>query len=118
MKEIKIHEPLYFVDVSYLIGGSVKEVQALMDRRHGKGAVDLDDDTDAYMFEVSGTHGRDERFYVWLHKPTRNLLFHETLHLTFAVLRNRGVEYAEECEDAFAYWGGWMFDRAAKAMKL
>lgn len=123
MKEIKIHEPLYDVDISYLFGDSVSKLKEFIQKRHGSHVLIWDrdvsescdkffiEDTDGYQFHVQEPLGSGERFYSWMYKPTDNLLFHETLHITFDILFTRGVKYHNDSEEAFAYLGGMIFQQ-------
>lgn len=127
MKEIKFTEPLYQVDISYLIGGDVPELKTFLQNRHGThqmysfGAkfywAEDSDTTNAYQFHVSQPLGKGETFYVWVAEKTAYLLFHETYHLVGDILDNRGIKYCLESEEAFAYLGGWIFQEAFKLLR-
>lgn len=119
MKEVEIYCPLYQVDISYLIGGTVEELIALVKSRH-QGALPMSWDksfewgedantTDGYQFHINAPFGVGEKFYVWVSEPSPYLLFHETYHLTGDILFTRGVTYCNQCEESFAYLGGWIY---------
>ena len=122
MKIIKFQTPLYFADVTYLIGGTVKDLRKYLDRIHGKDhktynwdkseswAEDADS-TDGYQFHVPAPLGDGEVFYVWVARPAPSLIFHETFHLVGDILHNRGIAYSYDSEEAYAYLGGWIFDK-------
>ncbi len=127
MKEAKFFEPLYQVEISYLVGGDVPELKAFLKNRHGDAhmysfgskfiwAEDADT-TNAYQFHISQPLGKGEIFYVWVADKTAYLLFHETYHLVGDILSNRGVVYCLESEEAYAYLGGWIFQEAFKLLK-
>lgn len=130
MKELSITDPLYQSTIRYLIGGTEEELYALIRARHGQEALmrnkhgegaplardENDAGTDAMQFHINGA---EEFFYVWLATATPDLVWHETMHLTFDVLTCRGIAYSDECEDAFAYWGGAVFAEVVhKLMRL
>ena len=127
MKEIKIYEPMYDVNISYVFGGSITELKKMLKKRYGEiklwsqdehFTIDemLDDDTNGYQFHVQGPFGEDERFYVWIYKPNSNLIFHETLHLVFDILSHRGIYYNNDSEEAFAYLGGMITELLDKQL--
>lgn len=127
MKEVKIHNDLYDVDISYLIGGDVPELISFIKERHGDAPMysfherfhwtEDADTTNAYQFHINAPLGKGEIFYVWVAEKTPYLLFHETLHLTGDILYNRGVRYSMDSEEAFAYLGGWIFQEAFKLLR-
>lgn len=118
MKEIRLHQDLYDADVSFLLGGSVPEVNALVTARHGVQPEPLDDDTNGYQFHISAPLGKNEIFYVWIHTPDMNLLWHETMHCAFDILKTRGIIYTEDSEEAFAYLGADIFEMLCKKLKI
>lgn len=129
MKIIKIHVPLYLAEVTYLFYCTPEETHAYLQKEHGQNYQTtshnevpepgkMDDDTDGLQFHVPGYMGKHEVFYVWIAEPDLNVLWHETLHLTFDILIQRGVEYAPSCEDAFAYLGGYIFDEVSKKLGI
>lgn len=123
MKEIKIYESLYDTDISFLIGGTVSDIKKFLKKRHGENLLLWDrdrpqhidqfliEDTDGYQFHVEAPLGEGERFYAWAHKASDNILFHETLHITFDILFTRGVVYSDGSEEAFAYLGASIFEK-------
>ena len=127
MKEVNIFEPVYQASITYLVGGDVPELRALIKSRHGEAQMysfgekwdwGFDaDTTNAYQFHISQPLGKGEMFYVWVSDKTAYLLFHETYHLVGDILQNRGVKYCMESEEAFAYLGGWIFQEAFKLLK-
>lgn len=114
MREIKIEEPFYAVQISYFIGGSIPELNKVLKKRYGDDFDEQNDDTDAYQHHIIPAGGKDEIFFVWIGNPDMNLLWHETMHLAFDILRVRGIAYSERCEDAFAYLGGNIFQKLFK----
>lgn len=127
IKEVRFTEPLYQVDISYLVGGDVPQLISFIKERHKNlqmysfnekfdWAEDADT-TNAYQFHVSGPLGKGETFYVWVAEGTPYLLFHETFHLVGDIMWNRGIKYSMESEEAFAYLGGWIFQEASKYLK-
>lgn len=122
MREITAKDPIYQADIVCLVGGSEKDVDAYLTKKHGTGyamynkdnecSEPLDDDNnDGLQFHVNGA---DKTFYVWISRPDMGLLYHEVMHLVFDVLVDRGIAYADECEDAFCYWGGDIFQQLAR----
>lgn len=109
MKIIQIHEPFYNVDINYFLDGTIPEVNKLLKERFGDAFEDHEDDTDAFQSSVLQPGGDGELFYVFIADPDMDLLWHETMHLAFDILRQRGVKYSYNCEDAFAYLGGHIF---------
>lgn len=119
--EIKFHEQLYQADISYLSGGDVPQLIKFIKQRHGNAQMysfgekfDWSEDADttnAYQFHIPAPLGRGEAFYIWTEERTPYLIFHETFHLTGDILYNRGVKYCMESEEAFAYLGGWLFEK-------
>jgi len=130
MKEIKIRNDQYDAEISYLIGGTIPDVRALMKRRYGEKAqirsgqdtdtVDetLEDDTDGYQFAYHATQGENERFYVWVAEPTHELLAHESSHLGYDILNHRGVKHCDESEEAYAYMQGWLHKKLYERLGL
>lgn len=114
MKEIKISEPLYAAEISYFINGTIPEFNKIMKKRFGKHYQNQADDTDAFQFSICPPGGEGELFYVFIAEPDLNLLWHETMHLAFAILRDRGITYGYKCEDVFAYLGGSIFEKLFK----
>jgi hypothetical protein len=124
IKEIQIYQDLYQVNISFLVGGRVEDLIRLIRARHagiplyswgkefewGKDA----NTTDGYQFHVNAELGDGERFYVWVHHKSPSLMYHEVFHLVGDILYTRGVEYAEASEEAFAYLGGWIFEKLHK----
>lgn len=123
LKEIKIKDPMYQSSISYLVGGSEADLYKFLRRRHGKGVKLCNKEaseveamrepdsasTDGMQFHVNE---EEEYFYVWVQRKDIGLVFHETMHLAFDVLSCRGIEYADECEDAFCYWGAAVYAEA------
>lgn len=127
IKEIRFFEPIYQVDISYLVGGDVPQLMAFIKERHKYAPMysfnekfewtEDADTTNAYQFHVTAPLGKGEVFYVWMEETTAYLLFHETFHLVGDILQNRGIKYSMESEEAFAYLGGWIFQEAFKMLK-
>jgi hypothetical protein len=127
MKEIKLSEPIYQADISYLFGGDVNELISFIKQRHGNSQMysfgekfywsEDADTTNAYQFSVAAPLGKGEMFYVWVHTKTPYLLAHETFHLTGDILYSRGIKYCMESEEAFAYLHGWIFQEMFKLIK-
>ena|SRR5688572_11693042 len=127
IREVRVYEPLYDVDISYLTGGDVPALIQFIKDRHGSNQMysfgekfdwtEDADTTNAYQFNVVAPLGKGEKFYVWMSELNPNLLFHETFHLTGDILWNRGIKYSMESEEAFAYLGGFIFAEAFKALK-
>jgi hypothetical protein len=127
MKEVKIYDPLYDVNISYLVGGDVAELKTFIKDRHGDTAMysfgkkfkwgKQAEHTNAYQFHVAMPLGKGEIFYVWVHEKTAYLLFHETFHLAGDILYDRGIKYSMKSEEAFAYLGGWIFQEAFKLLR-
>lgn len=128
IKEIRFTEPMYQVDISYLVGGDVLQLISFIKERH-KGAqmysfnekfdwAEDADTTNAYQFHVSAPLGKGEVFYVWVEDSTPYLLFHETFHLVGDIMWNRGIKYSMESEEAFAYLGGWIFQEMSRLLKM
>lgn len=128
IREIKIFEDMMRVDISFLIGGTVPDLITFIKDRHKNAQMysfdekfdwtEDADTTDGYQFHVCGPHGKGEVFYVWVLEPTPYLLEHEISHLTGDILCNRGVKYCMECEEVFAYLGGWISDELSKRLKI
>ena len=81
MKEIRFNEPLYQVDISYLIGGDVAELKTFLENRHGSTHqmysfgerfywAEDSNTTNAYQFHVAQPLSRGETFYVWVAEKT------------------------------------------------
>jgi hypothetical protein len=127
IKEYKFSDPVYRANISFLIGGSVAELIALIKERHGDAQMySFDkkwdwtsdaDTTDAYQFHVSDLHGKGEVFYLWVLEKDTYLFAHELYHLVGDILCNRGLEYVMESEEAFAYYFGYIFQEAFKLLK-
>lgn len=125
MKIVKFQDPLYYAHIRYLIGGTPKDLVKYLRRVHGKDVKchswdkeftwsDDMESTDGYQFHVCAPLGDGEIFYVWIARPASHLIFHETFHLVGDILNNRGVEYRYESEEAYAYLGGWIFEKIYK----
>ena len=126
MKELRIYEPLYQADITYLTDCTIYEVIELLKQRH----VDVQPwswseqfqwggdahTTDGYQFHINAPYGNGEMFYVWMNKVTPSLLFHETFHLVGDILHTRGIVYCSSSEEAFAYLGGWIFQEVHTLM--
>ncbi len=123
MKEVSFKTPLYEAEVTYLIGGDVKDLKNfLRSKNNGRLPTTYSwdqrftfgkdgDTTNAYQFHVNAPLGDGEIFYVWVADPTMDLLTHETTHLTGDILYTRGFGYCYESEEAWAYLNGWLFDK-------
>lgn len=128
MKEIKLSDPLYETDIRLLIGGSAKDLIALMTKRHGSVSPmswdqksDWEEDADTtngYQFHINAPFGYGEIFYIWIDELAPSLLAHEIFHLTGDILFTRGIVYSRESEEAFAYLNGWLFDKILKKLKI
>lgn len=112
-------EPMYQVEITYLVGGTVKDLKRYLRDRHkrlpamyswdkrfvfGKDG----DTTNGYQFHVNAPLGDGEIFYVWINDPS--LLFHETFHMTGDIMFTRGIIYSYESEEAYAYLGSWIYE--------
>lgn len=127
MKEIKIFDDHYKADICFLHGGSADEFIELIRQRHPEKKMyswdtpfEFGEDantTDAYQFHVNAVHGDGEKFYLWMLQPTSSLFYHEIYHLAGDVLYTRGVTYCFESEEAYAYYGAWIFENIYKALK-
>jgi hypothetical protein len=127
MREIKFSVPIYEAEVCYLIGGTIPELASYIKAHHGNSSIyswnkRCDDDwkgedadtTDGYQFHINSPLGIGEVFYVWVHKPTQYLLFHETFHLVGDIMQTRGIGYCYESEEAYAYLGGWIYEKISE----
>jgi hypothetical protein len=127
IKEYKFHEPLYFVDISVLIGGDVPQLITFIKERHGDAQMysfgekfnwaEDADTTDAYQFNIPAPLGKGEIFYLWVYDKTPYLFGHELFHLTGDILYHRGIKYSMESEEAFAYYFGYIFQEIFKLLK-
>lgn len=127
IKEIRIFEDLFRVDISILIGGDVPQFQQFLKDRHKEYKMysfgeryywtDDADTTDAYQFHVTAPLGKGEVFYVWVHQNDPYLLTHEISHLVGDILQSRGIKYCMECEEVFAYFTGWIDEQLQKSLK-
>lgn len=127
MKEVKIYNELYYTQINYLIGGTVKDLIKFLKRRHKDAKYwswdkevifDKNDiTTDAYQFHVITPIGDVDVFYVWMHEVTPDLIFHETEHLVGDIMFTRCVPYTYESEETYAYLGGWIFKKIFKLLK-
>lgn len=121
LKEIRFTEPMFQADICYLIGGTANDLIKYIKTKHPDKKVyswdrvyewdEHADETDAYQFHVNAVLGRGETFYIWVHKATASLVFHETYHLVGDILFTRGIEYAYGSEECYAYLGGWIFEK-------
>lgn len=128
MKAVKFIDPLYEARVCYLIGGTVPEMLKYLKKAHGvyepyswDQKFEWGEDagtTDGYQFHINAPLGDGEIFYVWVSKASPSLLFHETLHLVGDILHTRGINYSCDSEEAFAYLGGWIFDKIYKSVRI
>ncbi len=120
MKEYSFHVEMYDAWVTYLIGGTVKDLKKFLRDKHKKLPITYSWDkrfsfgkdgetTDGYQFHVNAPLGDGEVFYVWL--SNIHLLFHETFHLTCDILFTRGIEYSYQSEESYAYLGSWIFNK-------
>jgi hypothetical protein len=109
MKEVQVFEEMYRADISLIVGGTIPELQSLIESRHDD-APQLDDDTDGYQFECRSKGGQNERFYIYIEKMDPYLLYHEIMHLVFSIMKHRGITYSSGSEEAFAYLGGRIFE--------
>lgn len=126
MKEIIFTDPLYEAEIVYLVGGSFSDLEKYLKEHHGDAKLyswgdtfDFDDTTTAYQFHINSPMGKDERFYIWIGEGelSPRLLWHETLHLTTDILWTRGIYHCNQTEEAFAYLGGWIFEKFSKEYK-
>lgn len=127
MRAYNFVEAVYETNIIYLVGGSFEEMIKFLKTKHGHTnayswdkKVEWGEDantTDAYQFHVNALHGEGETFYVWIHIPTASLLYHETSHLAGDILYIRGIRYSADSEEAFAYLGGWIFNKIFSLIK-
>lgn len=128
MKVVKISEPMYRAEITFLIGGTVKQMLTYLRKVHKKEFKSFSwssefqwgedaDTTDGYQFHVNAPLGNGEVFYVWVSEPSMYLLFHETFHLVGDILHTRGITYGEDSEEGFAYLGGWIFEKIYAKLK-
>lgn len=121
LKEIRFYEPMYQANICYLIGGTADDLIKYIKNKHGNDKMYSWDKefswgedantTDAYQFHINALLGQGETFYIWVHKPTASLIFHETYHLIGDILHTRGIEYSYSSEESYAYLGGWIFSK-------
>lgn len=126
MKEVSFYQDMYQSQITYLLGGTAKDLATYIKKKHGKcKLVSWDEEfklgkdaimTDGYQFHVDAPLGDGEVFYVWCHEPTPYLLFHETFHLIGDILFTRGIKYTFESEEAYAYLGSWIFSELNKQL--
>lgn len=126
MRKIKVYNDLYDVHITYLIGGEVPDLKRYIKRVHkdeqlyswgkpfsfGEDA----DTTNGYQFHINAPLGDGEIFYVWVAQLTPYLLYHETFHLSGDILYTRGIPYTYSSEEAYAYLGGWLFEKVFKKL--
>lgn len=123
MQVINVVDPLYQSDVRLLVGGVMEDVHQYVVKTHGgevsthnkDNATDdgWEDCTDGAQFHVNGD---TEVFYIWIQRPELDLLHHEIYHLTHDILHVRGIEYSDNCEDAFSYFSTALFIDAYKKL--
>lgn len=128
LKKIKIYNDLYDVHIMYLFGGEVASLVRYIKRVHGDEKTyswgkpfvfgEDADTTNGYQFHINAKHGDGEMFYVWVHELTPYLLYHETYHLAGDILYNRGIPYTYSSEEAYAYLGGWLFEKVSKKLNI
>lgn len=124
LKEIRVKDPLFQREISYLVGGTEAELYAFVKARHGADVMLLNKQAeggdspepdahsagnDGLQFHVAGER---EHFYAWIANEEVSLLWHETFHLTLDVLTSVGISYSDESEEVFAYWGAKIFSDA------
>jgi len=123
MKEFTFHQDMYDAWITYLLGGTVKDLKAFLRSKHGGRLPAMyswdkrfyfgkdGDTTNAYQFHVNAPLGDGEIFYVWMSDLDDYLLWHETDHTRNDLLFTRGVGYSYESEEAYVYLGGWIFKK-------
>jgi len=125
-RRIKLYDDLYDVHITYLLGGTVEDLVKYIKRKHKKAPLyswgkqftfgaDADT-TNGYQFHVNAPLGNGEVFYIWTADATPYLLFHETYHLVGDILYTRGLPYTYSSEEAYAYLGGWIFEKVFKKL--
>jgi hypothetical protein len=126
IRKISIYNDHYDCHIVYLIGKDVHWLKKYIARKHGdiqlyswastfKFGEDANT-TNGYQFHVNAPLGDGEMFYVWVAEPTPYLLVHETIHLTDDILYTRGIGYTYSSEEAYAYLGGWIFEKVFKRL--
>ncbi len=118
---IEIYIELYDVQIRYLFGGSTKDfVQYLRDTNKNKIPTLWSWSERQYVKDIHSTDGyqchsnfnadrkQEEIFYVWIGEGS-DLLYHEHYHLIGDIKFTRGVGYAKDSEEEYAYLGQWLW---------
>lgn len=126
IKEIKLYDDHYKADICFLHGGSADDFIFLINQRHPEQRMyswdtvfEFGEDantTDAYQFHINAVHGDGEKFYLWMLEVIPSLFFHEIYHLSGDILYTRGIEYCFQSEEAYAYYGAWIFEKIYTAI--
>lgn len=124
IRKVTIYDEHYDCHIVYLFGKDVHWLKKYIKRKHGNAKTyswgtefkfgEDANTTNAYQFHVTADLGDGETFYVWMADITPYLLFHETDHLRNDILYTRGVAFAHSSEEAYVYYGGWIFDKVFK----
>jgi len=114
LKVSRIRDYAYFHDI-FLVLGSDKELQKWCAKHGGHEWKQSSSGRWMAIAEPSGyvTHyivATTDHQKPWL----LAVVAHEVLHLTFAVLKNAGIKYSDDSEEAFNYYFQFIFSEVVK----
>lgn len=119
MKAIRLKDPVYQADL-FLLAGSLDDLRAWAHRRDPTG-----DARNAIGSRLSQgkclTHiwsNGSREWWIWFptSTPASCHVLHEVLHVTFYVLRDRGLELTDASDEAFTYYAEMLFNQVNAAL--
>jgi len=121
MKYIAIKDPSYFCNLNLYIDCTYDEFQKHL-RRHLKDPdIKLDNTWQSAQFILLEKNS-NKYYCIWLPKfnwyiNEQALLVHEVMHYVFEALRQAGVKYCSESEEAYTYYFQRTYSDILKALE-
>lgn len=110
----KLSDPIYNVDIHFIINEPKEKVRKLLnkyDEYYDLSKFDSHWEKAGFAYTGCGW----DNFIVFPYKKKTwdftTILAHEALHVTFGVLRSKGIHLTCESEEAFCYYHSWLMQQ-------
>lgn len=120
MKEYKIKDQMYNIDIRILISGDNTAVADYISRKYNS---KLEHNNACALHFTLKAKGKSDIEYIWIEKfdwsiENQGTLAHEILHLTFSVMDSLGIKYQREVsEEAYTYYFEHIFKQVWDKLK-
>lgn len=112
MKTYNLSDPLYFLDLTLIIGGTDKEVKDKIEKEYP--GADLSNCLDSSGYSVTLLKDGLRKEFLWVDRfdwsiKDQSSMAHEIFHLTSHVMSFAGCKFGDDSEEAYAYYYSYMF---------